>query len=73
VTDCFKTVEHDSFTWNVTITFSGEDLNSVVARLEAWDTKGDFAASARLQHQPLTVWEKYAQVLLLANELVFVD
>ncbi len=73
VTDCFKTVEHDSFTWNVTVTFSGDDLNSGVPRPEAWDTKGDFAASARLQHQPLTVWEKYAQVLLLANELVFVD
>ena len=33
----------------------------------------DFAASARLEHKPLGDWEKYAQVLLLSNELAFLD
>jgi len=66
--DCYKTVEYDSFTWKATITFVAEGIPS-----EIWDTEKDFAPSLRLQQKPLTDWEKYAQVLLLADELVFVD
>jgi hypothetical protein len=70
VTDCYQTVDHDSFGWIATVSFSGNDKT---AGRKEWDTKKDFADSARLQHEPLSDWEKYAQVLLLANELVFVD
>jgi hypothetical protein len=70
VTDCFDTVSYDSFEWPAAIEFAnGKDA----AEVTKWDTKKDFVTSARAQHKPLTDWEKYAQVLLLANELVFVD
>jgi hypothetical protein len=73
VTDCYQTVEHDSFGWDATIVFSRGGGKSPSVKPETWDTRKDFLPSARLQHKPLTDWEKYAQVLLLANELVFVD
>ena len=73
LTDCYKTVEHDSFTWKATITFVAEGAPKAITPSELWDTEKDFAQSLRLQQKPLTDWEKYAQVLLLADELVFVD
>jgi hypothetical protein len=66
VTDCFKTVDHDSFSWTATIGYTRKSQ-------QEWDTKKDFADSARHQRKPLSDWGKYAQVLLLANELAFVD
>jgi hypothetical protein len=72
VTDCFGTVSHDSFDWATVIRLVVEDGKKADPPAE-WDAKKDFAESARAQHKPLTDWEKYAQVLLLANELVFVD
>ena len=42
-----------------------------------WDARADFQGPARPPEKTgkpvLSPWEKYAQVLLLANELVFVD
>ena len=73
VTDCYKTVDHDSFAWNVKLKFSPTSGKSSTNPPQVWDTKKDFGPSAHVQHKPLTDWEKYAQVLLLANELVFVD
>jgi hypothetical protein len=73
VTDDFKTVEHDSFGWNAVLTFTANTVKFAPRTPEIFDTKNDFLPSARLQHKPLSDWEKYAQVLLLANELAFVD
>jgi len=39
-----------------------------------WSAKADFSGPKKApEKSPLTSWEKYAQVLLLANELMFVD
>jgi len=39
-----------------------------------WSAKTDFVGPQKpKEKRPLTNWEKYAQVLLLANELMFVD
>ena len=37
-----------------------------------WDAKADFLKQGA-SRKALTPWEKYAQVLLLANEFMFVD
>ncbi len=40
---------------------------------EDWSAKREFAGNPPLPPLPLNAWERYAQVLLLANEFVFVD
>ncbi len=37
-----------------------------------FNAKSDFAGPPR-ERKPLTAWERYAQALLLSNELMFVD
>jgi hypothetical protein len=61
----------------------GESLNSndftwapVVKAVDGkgeWNAKKDFAGPPAPPPEPLTAWEKYSQVLLLSNELIFVD
>ena len=63
VTDCCNTIEHDSFSWAPVIK----------AQSREWSAKNDFAGPPREKPKRLGSWEKYAQVLLLANELMFVD
>jgi uncharacterized protein DUF1553/uncharacterized protein DUF1549/cytochrome c len=63
VTDCRESVEHDSFTW----------APIIKAQSREWNAKTEFAGPPREQRARLGSWEKYAQVLLLANELMFVD
>ncbi len=69
VTDCIGSVDYDSFTWTVTI--SG--VATKEEKSPVWNSQKDFAVAARSQREPLSAWQKYAQVLLLANEFVFVD
>jgi hypothetical protein len=69
-TDCIGNVDFDSFTWAVVI--SG-GAGSKEEKASVWDSHKDFAAAARSSREPLSAWQKYAQVLLLANEFVFVD
>jgi hypothetical protein len=52
--------ENDTFNWNPAIK-SGE---------QTWDAKNDFSGPAP---EPLTIWERYAQVLFETNEFAFVD
>jgi hypothetical protein len=37
-----------------------------------WNAKQDFSGPKEIP-SPLNAWEKYAQVLLMSNELAFVD
>ena len=70
VTDCRESVEYDSFTWAPKIKF----VSSTNAEERAeWDAKSDFAAPPKEKPKPLDPWQKYAQVLMLANETLFVD
>jgi hypothetical protein len=70
VTDCRASVEFDSFTWSPTVRYVTAVSND--PRRE-WSAKTDFAGPQKEKPRLLTAWDKYAQVLLLANELVFVD
>ena len=69
VTDCRASVEFDSFTWSPSICYLAK---SDALRAE-WSAKMDFAGPRKEKPTPLDAWGKFAQVLLLANELVFVD
>ncbi len=73
VTDCLNTVDNDSFAWQVSITFEPDPAQTETGGVKTWDSKTDFAEAARPQRKPLTAWQRYGQVLLLANELAFVD
>jgi hypothetical protein len=70
VTDCQQTVDHDSFGWEATIRITE---NPEQAAKKSWSTSAEFADSARSSQNRLNAWEQYAQVLLLSNELIFVD
>jgi mono/diheme cytochrome c family protein len=72
VTDCNGTVDYDSFGWSPVIRFLADGKTIAGQRME-WNASKDFEESARTMHPSLDVWERYAQVILLANELVFID
>ncbi len=70
ITDCREGVSYDTFTWAPRIKFEG------AARPEdraEWDAKADFAGPPKEKPKSLDPWQKYAQILLLANETMFVD
>jgi hypothetical protein len=67
-------VDSDSFSWPVTITkqapaepVAGDDSGG------NWDSVKEFAGPPATPANPMTSWEKFAQVLLESNEFVFVD
>jgi hypothetical protein len=71
LTEPGATAHYDSFLWSPSIRLldaePGESLQA------AWDAAADFAGPGAPTVKPLDSWERYAQVLLLSNELVFVD
>jgi hypothetical protein len=67
-------VDSDSFSWQVTITkqaaaepVAGDDTGG------SWNSVKEFTGPPATPPNPMTPWEKYAQVLLESNEFVFVD
>jgi len=72
VTDCIANESYDSFTWSPTIQFVADEKVAPGERTE-WSASNDFIDAARAMHPPLDAWQKYAQVILMSNELVFVD
>jgi hypothetical protein len=60
--------ENDGFRWAPTIKMIG--LNENAPKATAWSAKDDFRGPTP---RPLTVWERYAHVLLETNEFAFVD
>jgi hypothetical protein len=72
ITDCLTNESYDSFTWSPTIRFSADETTASDTKME-WNAASDFTDAARAQHPRLNAWQKYAQVLLMSNELVFVD
>jgi mono/diheme cytochrome c family protein len=78
ITDCRESVSHDSFSWSPKIKYvssGGASSASPTASNERaeWDAKADFAGPAKSKPKSIDPWQKYAQVLLLANETMFVD
>ncbi|MSU22885.1 MAG: DUF1549 domain-containing protein [Opitutus sp.] len=62
------TTNSDTYTWSPKIHFTADADSSA----RTWDAKRDFNLTEKIP-VPLTPWEALAQVLLLANELAFVD
>jgi len=74
VADCRQTVEFDSFHWSPVLKMISEAGNPSPDDMREWSAKSDFSGPKKTPEKtPLSAWEKYAQVLLLANELMFVD
>jgi mono/diheme cytochrome c family protein len=68
VADLRGSVDSDSFLWAPRVRYVNAD-GGYGAQFNA---KSDFAGP-RKERKPLTAWERYAQALLLSNELMFVD
>jgi len=74
VTDCRQSVEFDSFRWSPVIQLISAPGKTATEETREWSARTDFSGPRKApEKRPLTAWEKYAQVLLLANELIFVD
>jgi len=87
VVDCRGNVSYDSFTWAPVIKYLPLKSSAKTAENRAeghpnepapdarreWNAKADFNGPPPPKPRMLSPWEKYAQVLLFANELVFVD
>jgi hypothetical protein len=71
ITDCRDSVSHDSFTWSPRIKYIAGSATR--DERSEWDAKTDFAGPPKEKPKSLDPWQKYAQVLLLANETMFVD
>ena len=83
VTDCQGDVNSDSFLWAPIVKllpaagggFGTErgGAGAMAGGRTEWNAEADFAGPPATVPAPLNAWEKLAQVLLLSNELAFVD
>jgi hypothetical protein len=64
--------DSDGFLWAPKLTLIRADDGGVAPSNRRWDARQDFGGKREFP-RPLTPWEQYAQVLLSANEFVFVD
>jgi len=74
VVDCNSNYANDHFKWAPVI----KSKEAVAAGGSAeyateWNATKDFVGPTEPPPRPLSPWEKYAQVLLLSNEFMFVD
>jgi uncharacterized protein DUF1553 len=73
VVDFRANLNNDDFKWAPVIKLSsGKDVAGSDYTTE-WNAKKDFSGPPVPPPRPLNAWEKYAHVLLLANEFMFVD
>ena len=70
VVDSNQSIDSDSFLWAPSIKSIAQAGSS--GKELAWNAKEDFGGPTE-PVVPLNAWEKYAQVLLMSNELAFVD
>jgi hypothetical protein len=71
VADCRDSVEYDSFSWAPVLRYEKPARKKEERTL--WSAKSDFGGPPKEKPKALDPWTKYAQVLLMANELMFVD
>ena len=72
VVDCRGGPDSDSFSWAPKIQLTSPYPDTCAALTKTWDAKEDFSGPKEAP-KPLNAWGKIAQVLLLSNELMFVD
>jgi len=74
VADCRQSVEFDSFHWSPVVKMTSESSAVTPDDVREWNAKSGFSGPIKpAEKRALSPWEKYAQVILLANELMFVD
>jgi Protein of unknown function (DUF1553)/Protein of unknown function (DUF1549)/Planctomycete cytochrome C len=74
VVDIRGSLNSDDFHWAPLIRERRAGRGSgVVSAANEWDAKKEFTGPPPTPPEPLTPWERYAQVLLLSNEFMFVD
>jgi mono/diheme cytochrome c family protein len=64
IVDIGATLNNDQFTWEAALTIAGDD------KAPGWHSQRDFQDQGA---QRLSPWEQLAQVLLSANEFLFID
>lgn len=73
VVDCRTNDGGDSFTWAPIISIVQETNSNMAGITKEWNAQKDFTATAKATVKPLSAWEKYAHVLLLSNEVTFIN
>ena len=71
VTDSRKDTNSDSFIWAPKVIYTAGAEGAPVYGKKEWSAKADFGKEEAPKR--LDAWEKYAQIMLISNELVFVD
>jgi mono/diheme cytochrome c family protein len=70
VAECRQSVDNDSFSWSPEVrTMNAGSQRGAAA---VWNSQQDFGGPKETL-KSLNPWERYAQVLLMSNELVFLD
>jgi hypothetical protein len=64
--------QHDGFAWAPSVKMKTISAATGGEMTLEWSATGEFAGPQG-KRKPLDAWEKYAQVLLLSNDLMFVD
>ena len=72
VTEMRTSPESDSFEWAPKINVAKVDYGTVAPKRDNWNAQNDFDGPVQ-PAKSLSAWEKYAQVLLLSNEFIFID
>jgi len=74
VVDFNANLNSDDFKWSPVIKSKDQPAGASSSEYAAeWDARKDFSGPPEQPPRPLSPWEKYAQVLLLSNEFMFVD
>lgn len=63
---------HDSFQWSSMIKVVKVEYGTVAPKKNNWNAQNDFDGPPKAVRS-MNAWEKFAQVLLLSNEFMFVD
>jgi hypothetical protein len=72
VVDCRENESSDSFVWSPVVRLV-EAPGNAAGGTQQWNASAEFRGPDARPRKMLTAWERYAQVLLLANEFMFVD
>jgi hypothetical protein len=70
IVDIGDELNSDQFLWSPHITFGATTGTGGDSAIQSWNASQDFAAKPQSQ---LNAWEQLGQVLMLANEFMFVD
>ena len=72
VVDCRTGPNSDGFEWKATVRYEREGSESTEVPRQEWSTAKQFTGPVE-RMAPLNAWERYAQALLVSNEVFFID